>query len=436
MGKQKSHLEAEGYVNARANYEEAMRSTADEERRIELHEAYHRTYLVPVYADRPIQRDPSGELFVKARLLRKEERWLEAAEIYMQLANSTLPAEDTVYSLYWAGRCYHEATSIIASLFGKSVDAFDKLIAEYEDSSYTIAVYYHLSLAYTDWAKISGDESKWQLVINTVEEANTKYADSDDTTVQGWLSRMQKLREEALKKLPPQPDLLKEEAEVAIKTAETEITRAKQENREPLLIHEANEHLKHAKHHMRQNDYTDALSSAEKALEVINKIRPKPSPIENYVEQGYIYLKQNELEAATQKARQALNLNPTYAPAHKLNSKIKHRYYGLGWMFFDEGQYNKAITEFKNAINIDSNFKEAHCHLGVIYIEQQKYAEAIQTLEKAISIDEAFKEAHFNLALAHLELGEFAEATNAANAALNIDPYYEPADILIKLIAD
>ena len=376
-GRAEIHLEAKAYVNARADYEAAIRYTTDKERKIELYEAYHSTYLVPVYANRKIQTEPTDKYFVDARLLRKEGRFLDAAEIYEQLTNSTLSAEDTIYALYWKGRCYYEAALTDQTLFSKSGDAFKKLIGDYENNSYAIRAYYYSTLIYNNWAENLGDQSKYQLVIDTVEKANTKYADSNDTTVQGWLSRMQELKEIADQELndrprpePPEPP-------------------------EPL-------------------DFS---------LTVL-------------VKQGRVHLKQSELEEATKKTRQALKIAPNYLPARELLSEIKEAHYGRGWTFFDEGQYDKAITEFKNAINIDSNFKEAHCHLGVIYIEQQKYTEAIQAFEKAISIDEAFKEAHFNLALAHLELGEFEEATYAANAALNIDPYYEPADILIKLIAD
>ena len=125
-------------MNARANYEEAIYSTADQEEKKEIYAAYHRTYLVPVYADRTKRADPSDKLFVKARLLRKEKRLIEAAEIYEQLANSNLSVEDTVYALYWAGRCYHEATSENAPVFSKSVNNFKKLITDYENSSYDI----------------------------------------------------------------------------------------------------------------------------------------------------------------------------------------------------------------------------------------------------------------------------------------------------------
>ncbi len=146
------HFEAEDYVKARENYEEAIYSTDDEERRVEIYEAYHRTYLVPV--DASIQPEPSDELFIKGRLLRKEHRFREAAEIYEKLANSNLTTEDTIYALYWLGRCYHDSvhqnpTLTDAALLRKSVDAFKKLIANYEDNSYIIKAYYYLALTYT-----------------------------------------------------------------------------------------------------------------------------------------------------------------------------------------------------------------------------------------------------------------------------------------------
>ncbi len=434
------HFEAEDYVNARASYEEAMRNTDDEERITELYEAYHRTYLIPVYANGTRQVQPNDELFVKARLLRKEELFLEAAKIYEQLVNSNLSVEDTVYALYWTGYCYHEAalknTTTDATLFRESVDAFKIVISDYEDNSYTIKTYYYLTLSYRNWAETLRNQSKWQLVINTVEEANTEYADNDDTTIQGWLSRMQELKNEALEKLPLPPDPLKEEAERAINAAETAIDRVKQENRELQLIHDAEEHLEHAKQQMRRNNYRVALNQAKEVLKIINRRSPPIPLVQRYVNEGHIHLRQGKLEKAMEKANQALDLDRNYPPAHELLSKIKQRYYGLGWIFFDEEQYDQAIAAFQNAIGIDPKFKEAHNHLGVVYIKQENYAEAIEVLKEALKIDEQFKEAYFNLALAHLELGEFEAAKNAANHALNIDPDYEPADMLIRLIAN
>ena len=374
VAKAEIHLAAEDYVNARENYEAAMYSTDNEEQRIGIYKKYQLTYLVPIYADKVRPHSSSDELFVKARLFRRAEQFSEAAEIYEQLANSNLSAEDEIYALYWAGRCYHEAAFTNSSLFNKSVSAFKKLIGNYSSGEYTIEAYYYLSSVYVDWAKIPGNTSKCQLAINTVEEANEKYTDSDDVRNRGWLNRMQEIKKIARPKLGPPPPP-----------------------------------------------------------------PPPPPPVPDHgslVDQGYKHLGRGELEKALEKVRQALDIDTDYQRAYQLLSAIKDTYYGRGWTFFDEKQYEKAIAAFKNAIDLDPNFKEAHCHLGVIYIEQQSYTKALEVLKKAVEIDPRFKEAHFNLALAYVKRGEFEFARNAATAALEIDPNYESARMLIEFIAD
>ena len=376
VGKAEIHLDAKDYVNARANYEEAMYSTDDDKRKIEIYKKYQLTYLVPVHAEgRRPQEDRDNVLhFIDARRLRKEGNFLKAAKLYERLTDSKLPAEDTLEALYWTGYCYYKAALTDPTLFNKSVNAFKKLIGNYNSNgAHTIEAYYYLTLVYVGWAQVPGYKSKYELVINTVEEANTKYTNSGNIRDRGWLNRMQEFKQKAIQELVPPP--------------------------------------------------------------------PPPPPVlilnpTQLVDEGYRHLGSGELEEATKKARQALNINEDYQRARQLLSEIKETYYGCGWTFFDEEQYAKAIASFKNALNIDPKFKEAHCHLGVIYIEQQRYTEAVKVLEKATEIDQRFKEAHFNLALAYLRLGKFEFAKNAANVALEIDTNYEPARILIDFIAD
>lgn len=369
IAKAEIHLEIKDYVNARANYEEAMYSTEDQERKIELYKKYQLTYLVPDSID---DRRTEVLHFIDATRLRKESKFLEAAKLYEILADSDLSDEDTAKALYWTGYCYHKVALTNPNLFNKSVNTFKKLIENYSNGTHTIEAYYYLTLVYVDWAQISGNRSRYQSVIDTVEKANTRYTDSDKVRNRGWLSRMQELKENAIRKLEPPPP------------------------------------------------------------------PPPPPPPDpgSLVDQGYIHLGSGELEKALKKARQALDIDSDYQRAHQLSSAIKETYYGRGWTFFDEEQYDKAIAAFKNAININPKFKEAHCHLGVIYIEQERYTEAVKVLEKAAGIDPGFQEAHFNLALAYLKLDEFEFAKNAATAALEIDPTYEPANTLIRFIAD
>ena len=437
------YLEAEDYVNARKNYEEAMYTTKYEERKSELYKKYQLTYLIPVYSDDIIHPTPNDKLFTNARFLRMEERFSDAAEIYEKLANKNLSSEDTIDALYWMGVCYLEPilqSPDLASVtfFRKSVNAFEKLIRDYEESSYDIQAYYRLALAYSKWAEILGNQSKCQLVINTVDKAHAKYREIDHPRHRELFSRMEQLKYKASEKLTPLPPNETEvEAKRTIEDVENAIARAKQENnRELEVIQEAENHLRRAKEKMDNNNYQAALDLAKKACEIIKRESPPPLTKEDYVEKGLNHLQRDELEEATKEAKQALMMDQNCPKARELLSKIKQGYYGRGWRDFDERKYNKAITEFKNAINIDPKFKEAYNRLGAIYIKQEKYAEAIEALEEATNIDRRFKEAYFNLALVYLELNDFEAARNAANNALRIDPNYKHARMLIKFIDD
>ncbi len=430
------YLEVKDYVNARLNYEEAIYNTTDEGEKRELYAAYHRTYLVPdpVRDDRR-QRESDDDLFVIARLLRLEERWLEAAQTYEKLTDRNLPVEDMTYSLYWEGRCYYEAAQRDWTLFRKSVDALTTLTTDYENSEYDFESYYYLTLAYKNWAKV--DDSKCQSVIDTVDQADAKYKDNNDSKVQEWLGYMRKLKDKASKKFHPDPHPLKEEAEKAIKHAETAIATATQENREPRIIHQANQHLECAKHEKNKSNYAAAIDEAKKVLECLKRI-PSPPNCQDYVDEGNAYLENSDLEDALKKAEEALDLDRNFTPAHELKSRIKERYVARGELFFEEEKYDEAIEAFNTAININIpvKFKEPHNYLGIIYIRQEKYREAIDSFSKAIRIDANFKEAYFNRALVHLELGDFEEAIVNAEDALRIDPNYEPARTLIAFITD
>ena len=224
----------------------------------------------------------------------------------------------------------------------------------------TIKAYHYFgSGIYKLGRKFLENQSKCQSVINTTEEANTKYADSDDTTIQGWLSRMQELKNEALEKLPLPPDPLKEEAERAINAAETAIDRVKQENRELQLIHDAEEHLEHAKQQMRRNNYRVALNQAKEVLKIINRRSPPIPLVQRYVNEGHIHLRQGKLEEAMEKANQALDLDQNYPPAHELLSKIKQRYYGLGWTYsLTKNSTTKQLLHFKTPSVLTQSLKK------------------------------------------------------------------------------
>ncbi len=371
------HLEADDLVNARANYEEAMWSTEDGQQRAALYKKYQLTYLVPKYADGK-KRGRSQEnvlRFIDATQRRKAGKFLEAAKLYEQLAESDLPAEETAEALYWAGYCYHKAAAKNLNLFNTSVTLFKKLMQQYDREPVPLNVYYQLAAVYADWAEVSKNIARWQSVLDTVRTAYAAYPEDGSIQTRGWLSRLRELEDRALAKLSPTPQRPQQPAK----------------------------------------------------------------PIENkaeYITQGREYLNRGELEKATASARRALKMERNYEPALRMLYEIRETHYGRGWTFIDEEQYNKAIKSLKNAIDIDENFEKAHAQLGFIYLEQEEWHEAVTVLEKAVYIDPDYTEANFNLGIAYMKLGKFSRARAAAQAVLAVTPDHEGARILLEYIED
>ena len=352
IGKAEIHLQAENYVKARENYEEAIYSTDDGERRLEIYEAYHRTYLTPdpIYPT-PLP-EPNDELFIKGLLLRKEDRFLEAAEAFEEFANSSLSVEDVSSGFYWAGRCYYDKM-----LFKKSVDAFKKLIADYEDSSYTIKAYYYLTLAYSAWSETLADASKYELVINTVNEANMKYGNNNDSSIHGWLSRMQDLKDDARKKLSILPASTKEVEEPSVVNPEDTVVHAEPESKDSQPDWETNEPPKPPK--------------------------PKIPDKNEYYGRGLTFFDESQYKESIKAFKNAIGIDPEFKEAH----------FYLGFIYIKQKKHTEAIKAFREAIRIDPNFKQAYYNLSLVYLELNDRGEARKAAESALRIDEYYEPA-------------------------------------------
>ena len=450
------------YINARENYESAMYATENLERRAELYNIYHQTYLVPMRArmeERALEAELADEASEKyARLIQAnrlfgERQFIEAAKEYEAFAAESPADTEVPYAIYQSGSCYYHAAFEKAEPFGKAVTVFQKLIDAYRDSEYAIKAYHGIAVAYRDWAQEHGDDAKWWLVIKTVEEANEKYAGSADEVVREILGRMKPIKDSALAYLGT---VAKFKAQVAIDEAEKTVEDANRRNAQKhaaTLMQEATTLLTHAKEAHRAENYDYAFDLAEQALKTARNAADKARTAEESrqstyilkrtrVDEGYEALEKGALVTAENKAREALKIDTNARAARRLLDLVKQTYYGTGLAFLDDNQYTQAIKAFENATRIDPSFAKAQCNLGFIYIEQNQQEKAIASLKKAIEANPKFKEAHFNLGIAYLRLGQFELARDAAGIVLELcdtsprDPVCEAAEVLLGSIAE
>ena len=271
-----------------------------------------------------------NRMFLVANQLRAEKQYVKAAEQYEVFATTNPSTEEAVYALYWAGWCYSEAASGDEMLFRKSRVAFQSLIDNYTGSPYIL-------------------------------KAREKLSELD--------------RRKA-----------KKETDKVITTAENAVRLAEQSNCKSTAISEARTRLTNAKEEQERANYKEARRLANDAQKTAKNATDKHEIAKRYVNQGYTYLRQGQLETATKKAKDALHIDPPYHNANKLLEEIKQKYFNQGVKYIEEEEYAKAIPPLKKAITI-APFKEAYCKLGRAYVKLGEFKQAITVAKKALAID-------------------------------------------------
>jgi adenylate cyclase len=151
--------------------------------------------------------------------------------------------------------------------------------------------------------------------------------------------------------------------------------------------------------------FPKAKQAAGKALEL------DPRLAEAHTSLGLIrFMFDWDWQAAEQELRQAIQINPNYAPAHHFLAdylKAMGRFdealveiekaraldplslainTGVGHVLYLSRQYDLAIEEYKRAVELDPSFMATHVWFGRPYLEKGMYTEAISELETAVKL--------------------------------------------------
>ena len=142
-----------------------------------------------------------------ADLLRAEERFEEAAVQYQAVVDGNPTGEYADDALYLVGLCYYQAASEDPALLESSEAAFKRVIADYADSPNAVEAYYGLALAYRDAAQKQDDTEKWPLILQLADEANDKYASSDNELVLKTLGHIDLIKATAIENTGEEVDV-------------------------------------------------------------------------------------------------------------------------------------------------------------------------------------------------------------------------------------
>jgi tetratricopeptide (TPR) repeat protein len=133
-----------------------------------------------------------------ADLLRAEKRFEEAAAQYQAVVEGNPTGEYADDALYLVGLCYYQAAADNPDLLASSETAFKRVISDYADSPNAVEAYYGLALTYRDAAQKQNDVEKWPLILVLADEANGKFASSDNELVLRALGQIELIKATAI----------------------------------------------------------------------------------------------------------------------------------------------------------------------------------------------------------------------------------------------
>ena len=108
-----------------------------------------------------------------------------------------------------------------------------------------------------------------------------------------------------------------------------------------------------------------------------------------------------------------------------LSDSVKH--YNEGVKLQEQGDLQKAIAEYDEAIRLDPLFAVAHNNRGNAYRKLGQDQRAIEDYDEAIRLDPELTMAYYNRGNRHSDLGLFQLAVEDYNEAIRLDPKFAVA---------
>lgn len=149
---------------------------------------------------------------------------------------------------------------------------------------------------------------------------------------------------------------------------------------------------------------------------------------------GYPHLKRAERAFALGNYDKAI---PHYQQAltRGLEEPDRHySFYQLGYAYAQDGQLEKSITAYQNAIELNPTDANAYHQLGLVLIEKKRYDEAIEAFEQAISRSPALAEPHGGLGVVYYHQGKIDEAVDAFITVMKLSPQNQGAPRWLRKI--
>lgn len=167
--------------------------------------------------------------------------------------------------------------------------------------------------------------------------------------------------------------------------------------------------------HHNAGRYDDAITLWNQILQ--RSIRDQEQKKVVYHNRGNAYFHKGQYQKAIDDYGQALQINPSYAEAYNMRGLAYHKQYNA----------EQAIADFGQAIKYAPTFAIAYYHRGLAHAALHQNNEAINDYKQAIRLRLEHADVYNDLGIAYYELGDYRTAIDNYSHALTLAPNHSSA---------
>lgn len=148
----------------------------------------------------------------------------------------------------------------------------------------------------------------------------------------------------------------------------------------------------------------------------------------DYSNRGYTYCILHQYERALLDFKEALQIDPNDAAT----------YSNRGITYHSLQQYKQALADYNKALQLDPNLAQAYSNRGIAYHTLQQHEQALSDYNRALRLDPSYAGLYVNRGVTYHSLLQYEQALADYNKALQLDPnlakaYYGRGNVLVDL---
>lgn len=180
----------------------------------------------------------------------------------------------------------------------------------------------------------------------------------------------------------------------------------------------------------KNSDFQNAVQAFENGnwslaqQKITGAIKTDPSNADAYFYQGLIY------GAYITGGRRIKDAQTAFDQAIKLNPRHSGAYTQKGQLYFDEGQFDVAIENYTQAIQIEPS-ASSYRGRGVAYVALGEHKKAIEDFTQVLKLEPQDELTLIERAKQYIEVGKYQEAIDDTTAAMQTNA--ELADIIVPM---